>query len=65
VRQRRGQDAGSQVLDKILKDESEENLTIVTIPDEETNTIYTTMQDRNRETKIKLITQVSMQDTER
>lgn len=65
MRQRRGQDAGSQVLDKILKDESEENLTIVTIPDEETNTIYTTMQDRNRETKIKLITQVSTQNTER
>jgi gamma-glutamylcysteine synthetase len=47
------------VLDKILKDESEENLTLITIPDEDTNTIYTTMQDRHRESKIKLITQVS------
>jgi len=44
-----------QILDQMLKDDEE--CTLMTIPDEETQTIYTTLQEKPKETSdFKLIT---------
>lgn len=52
---RRGGNEGHAALDQILMENNEEESDIISIPDEETSIIYTTLSEKPIKTEVKLI----------